>query len=139
MKIRDAQDGVRISFRAPLQTLLTILVSDGQGVVWDVVHSSFKPIDEPVYSIDPRTGESVEGIILETQSVTITPTAQLAPDAETTPNASAGEHIVFGEVPAGYQQRVPARGALPQLRSGTSYFVRVWSTHGTERAVFTKH
>jgi hypothetical protein len=138
MKIRDAEESVRISIRAPLQTLLSILVTNGEGPVWDVLHSSFKPIDEPVYSIDPRIGESVEGILLDVRSVTITPASQLDPDADATPDMSYGTQVVFGEVPAGYRQRVPADGSAPKLRSGTSYFVRVWSTQGTERATFTK-
>src|SRR5688572_21336781 len=100
MKIRDAEDGVRISLRAPLQTLLSILVTGDDAIVWDVLHSGFKPIDEPVYSIDPRTGESVEGIVLDLQSVTITPAAELVPDAESAPDMSYAAHIVLGDVPA---------------------------------------
>jgi len=138
MKIRDAEDGVRISFRAPLQTVLSILVTGDDAVLWDVLHSSFKRVDEPVYSIDPRTGESVEGIVVHVQSLTITPATELVPDAETTPDMSYGAHILLGEVPPGYQQRVPEAGTEPQLRSGNSYFVLARSTQGTERAIFTK-
>jgi hypothetical protein len=139
MKVQEPPQGVRISVRASLHTLLGVLVREGSGEwIWDFIHSSFKPVDQPVYSIDPRTGESVEGILMEVRDVTITPAAELAPDPDSTPDELYATHILLGEVPSGYRQEFPSSGASPKFQSGHSYFIRVWSTDDTERAVFTK-
>ena len=139
MKVQETPEGVRISVRAPLHTLLGVLVRDDTGErVWDFVHSSFQPVDEPVFSIDPRTGESVEGILMEVQRVTFTPAAELAPDPGSAPDELYATHILFGEVPSGYRQQFPRAGTSPRFESGQSYFIRVWATDRTERAVFNK-
>lgn len=75
---------------------------------------------------------------MEVRSVTTTPVEELSPDPESTPDEVYATHIVLGEVPSGFRQEFPSSGASPQFQTGHSYFIRVWSTDRTERAVFTK-
>jgi len=137
MKIHDTSNGVRVFVRSPLHTILAIAVYSGERV-WEAVHSGLQPVKEPIFSVHPATGESVQGIVMTVERVTVTPEAQLCPDAENTPDEQYATRFLIGESPNGYRQVFPAGGASPQLRPGCRYAVSVSSTEGIERAVFTK-